>query len=179
MRLRRRPFDLVLVAFFALFAFTSLVMEPYFVFGVDYHRAGDPFAAGWLLYATRWDPAFLDRPLFLRIMCGIDLFVFGPFYFVLIYAFAKERDWIRIPGLVYVSAIVYSTVEYFAWEFIGERNRADMLMVVGCNIPYTLVPLALGWRLRNPQPFAPRAAQAISHALAATMRALRPAKRSS
>jgi hypothetical protein len=154
MQLRRRPFDLALIFFFGLFAFTSLVMEPYFVFGVDYRRASDPFAAGWLLYATRWDPAFLDRPLFLRIICGIDLFVFGPFYFVLIYAFVKERSWIRIPGLLYVSAIVYSTVEYFAWEFIGERNRADMLMVVVCNIPYTLVPLALAWRLRHRAPFA-------------------------
>jgi hypothetical protein len=153
MRLAERPYDLALVACFALFAFTSLVMEPYFVFGVDYHRSGDPFAAAWLLYATRWDPAFLDRPLFLRIMCGIDLFVFGPFYLVLIHAFVKRRNWIRTPGLLYASAVVYSTVEYFAWEFIGEWNRADIPMVVVCNIPYTLAPLALAWRLRHPQPF--------------------------
>jgi hypothetical protein len=149
----RRPFDLALVCFFALAAFTSLVMEPYFVFGVDYHRPGDPFAAGWLLYATSWDPAFVDRPLFLRVICGIDLFVFGPFYLVLIYAFIKRRDWIRLPGLLYASAIVYSTVEYFAWEFIGERSRANLAMVVVCNIPYTVMPLLAAYRLRHPNPF--------------------------
>jgi hypothetical protein len=146
-----RPIDRVLVGCFCLFAFTSLVMEPYFVFGVDYHRVGDPFAAGWLLYATRWDPAFLDRPLFLRIICAIDLFVFGPFYLVLVYAFVKRRDWIRIPALIYVSAIVYSTVVYFAWEFIGERGRADLMMVVAFNIPYTIVPLVLAARVRHTQ----------------------------
>jgi hypothetical protein len=96
--LYRRPLDLVLVACFALFAFTSLAMEPYVVFGVDYARAGGPLAAAWQLYTTRWDPAFLDRPLFLRVMCGIDLFIFGPFYLILIYAFVKGRSWIRIPG---------------------------------------------------------------------------------
>jgi hypothetical protein len=156
----RRPFDLALVCFFALGAFTSLVMEPYFVFGIDYHRAGDPFAAGWLLYASSWDPAFLDRPLFLRIICGIDLFVFGPFYFFLIYGFIKERQWIRLPALVWAAAIVYSTVEYFAWEFIGERGRANLAMVVLCNIPYTIMPLLTAYRVRRANPFSTGAAGA-------------------
>ena len=143
--------DRVLVGFFALFAFTSLVMEPYFVFGIDYHRH-DPFAAGWLFY-SQFDPAFLDRPLWLRIMCGIDLFLFGPFYLILIYAFVKRRNWIRVPALLYVSAIVYSTILYFAWEFVSERGRANLLMVVVINIPYTLVPLWLAWRVRAADPF--------------------------
>jgi hypothetical protein len=150
--LRRRPLDLVLIGFFAIFAVTSLVMEPYFVFGVDYHRAGDPFAAGWLFY-SQYDPAFLDRPLFLRVMCAIDFVVFGPFYLVLIYAFWKGRDWIRLPALLYVTAVVYSTVVYFAWEFIGERARANLPMVVACNIPYTIVPLVAAFRLRRSRPF--------------------------
>jgi EXPERA (EXPanded EBP superfamily) len=136
--------DAVLIGFLALFAFTSLVMEPYFVFGVDYHRAGDPFAAAWLFY-SRWDPAFLDRPLFLRIICGIDLFVFGPFYLVLIYALIKRREWIRVPALMYVAAIVYSTVLYFTWELIDAR--ANLTFVFLINIPYTLVPIWLGVRL--------------------------------
>jgi hypothetical protein len=154
-----RRSDLALCACFALFAFTSLVMEPYVVWGLDYHRAGDPFAAGWLLYATRWDPAFLEPPLFLRIMCGIDLFIFGPFYLVLIYAFIKQKNWIRIPALLQSTALIYSTVEYFAFEFIGERSRADILMVIVCNIPYTVVPLLLMFRMRGTVPFQAAAAE--------------------
>jgi hypothetical protein len=44
-------------------------------------------------------------------------------------------------------------VKYFAWELIGERGRADLPMVVICNIPYTIVPLILGYRLRRPVTF--------------------------
>src|SRR5579859_4151450 len=110
-------------------------MEPYFVFGVDYHRAHDPFAAAWLFY-SQWDPAFLERPLWLRIICGIDLFLFGPFYLLLIYALVKRRAWIRVPALMYVAAIVYSTIVYFAWEVID--GRGNLLFVFLINIPYTL-----------------------------------------
>jgi hypothetical protein len=145
--LRRRPFDLLLVATFALFAFTSLVMEMYIVFGVDLRDPGsDPFARAWALYCT-WDPIFLDTPLWLRIMCGIDGFVFGPFYLVLVWALAKERAWIQLPALLYAAAIVYSTIVYFGYEFIAEAGRADMTMVVLVNIPYTIMPLALAWRM--------------------------------
>ncbi len=147
--LRSRPRDCALVALFALFAFTSLVMEPYFVFGVDYARAHDPFAAGWLWYA-RFDPAFVDRPLFLRVVCGVDLFVFGPFYLVAIYALVRARAWIRVPMYLWAGAIVYSTLVYFAWEILGESARANLPVVVGVNIPYTIVPILAAVRMRSP-----------------------------
>ncbi len=149
-----RALDRVLVVWFALFAFTSLAMEPYVVFGLDLHRAHDPLAVAWLLYASRWDPAFLDPPLFLRVMCGLDCFVFGPFYLVLIYAFVRRRDWIRAPALVFVGAVVYSTLVYFGWELVSERGRADLPMVLLVNVPYTLVPLVLAVRMWPPHPFA-------------------------
>ena len=152
-RLRDRPFDLVLVIFFAIFAFTSLVMEMYIVFGVDLRRASDPLGRLWHFYAARWDPLFLDTPLYLKVMCGIDGFLFGPFYLVLIYAFARSRDWIRVPALLFVAAIVYSTLVYFAVELLGEARRADLLMVVLVNVPYTIVPLLLAYRVRQARPF--------------------------
>ncbi len=152
-KLSQRPFDLFLVVWFCVFAISSLVMEMYIVFGVDLAASRDPFGRAWHFYAASWDPIFLDTPLFLKIMCGIDAFVFGPFYLVLIYAFATGKNWIRIPGLIYVSAIVYSTLVYFGIEFLGEGHRADLLMVFLVNIPYTLVPLLLAVRLARPDPF--------------------------
>lgn len=150
--LSQRRFDLALVVCFSVFAFTSLVMEMYIVFGVDLRAATDPFGRAWLLY-TRWDPLFLDTPIWLRIMCGIDGFVFGPFYLVLIWALVRGRAWIRIPALLYVSAIVYSTLVYFGYEFVAERERANLAMVVLINVPYTIAPLLLGWRMRARDPF--------------------------
>lgn len=153
--LRNRPFDALLVAWFGVFAFTSLVMEQYIAFGVDLARATDPLGRVWYWYAASFDPVFLETPLWLRIMCTIDGYVFGPFYIVLIYAFVRGRDWIRVPALIYGAAIVYSTAVYFGWELLDPANRAEanLLAVFLVNIPYTIVPLLLMWRVRKPQPF--------------------------
>lgn len=148
--------DRVFVFFFALFAFTSLAMEPYVVFGVDLHRHGDPLAAGWLLYASRWDPIFLAPPLPMKIICAFDMLFYGPFYLLAIWAFVKRREWIRIPAIVYITAIATTTLEYFVWEIVGERGRADMLMVVVFNVPYLIVPAALAWRVRKTPLFSTR-----------------------
>ena len=143
--------DRLLILAFACFCVTSLVFEMFIVFDVDLVAATDPVGRIWYWYASSFDPIFLDTPLWLRVMCAIDAFVFGPFYLVLIYAFVRRREWIRLPALCYVSAIVYSTVVYFAVELIAEAGRADLLWVVVINIPYTLVPLVVGWRVwRSP-----------------------------
>jgi emopamil binding protein len=147
MSLRARPLDCALVAGFALFAFTSLVMEPYFVFG-DIAHPRDLFARGWHWYA-QFDPVFLDRPLYLRIVCAIDLFVFGPFYLLSIYAFWRQRDWIRIPFFIFAGIIFYSTVVYFLYELVGESARANIPVVIAVNIPYSIIPILAAYRLRR------------------------------
>jgi hypothetical protein len=148
--------DRFLVACFGVFAFTSICMEPYITFGVDLARATDPLGRAWYFYARNWDPLFLDQPAYMRIMTGIDEWVYGPMYLVLIYAFVRRRDWIRLPGLLYCGAIIYSTLVYFLTEFLTERYRANLPMVTLVNIPYTIVPCLLVWRLWHPSPFAAR-----------------------
>lgn len=149
--LRQRPFDLFLVLWFCAFSISSFAFEPYIVFRVDLAAASDPIGRTWHWYATSFDPVFLDPPLWLRIMCGIDWIVFGACYPVFIYAFARCREWVRIPALLYGSAIVYSTIVYFGWEFLDAANReqADLWGVFAVNIPYTIVPLLLLWRVRR------------------------------
>ena len=157
MPLRKRPFDAFLVCWFTVFALTSLVYEQFVVFGVDLAATGDPFGRSWYWYARMFDPVFLAPPLWLRIMCAIDAYVFGPCYLVLIYAFTRCRNWIRVPALLYGAAIVYSTLVYFAWEVLDPANRAqaNLLGVFVVNIPYTIVPLLLLWRVRRPDVFVP------------------------
>jgi hypothetical protein len=158
MALRDRPFDAFLVFWFSLFAVSSLVYEPFIVFGVDLSATTDVFGRSWYWYARSFDPIFLDTPLWLRIMCGIDAFVFGPFYLLLIYALVRARSWIRVPALLYGSAIVYSTLVYFGYEVFDDANRAeaDLLAVFLVNIPYTIIPLLLMWRMRSAEPFGSR-----------------------
>jgi hypothetical protein len=153
--LRKRPFDAFLVCCFIVFSISSLIYEQFVVFGVDLSTTTDIFGRSWYWYARSFDPVFLDPPLWLRIMCSIDAYVFGPFYLVFIFAFVKGRNWVRIPALLYGSAIVYSTLVYFGWEFLdgANRGRANLLAVFVVNIPYTVVPLLLMWRVRQPEPF--------------------------
>lgn len=155
MPLRCRPFDAFLVFWFSLFAISSLVYEQFIVFDVDLATATDVFGRSWYWYARSFDPIFLDTPLWLRIMCGIDAYVFGPFYLVLIYALVRGRNWIRIPALLYGAAIVYSTAVYFGYELLDESNRAqaNLPAVFLVNIPYTLIPTMLIWRMHKPKPF--------------------------
>jgi len=157
--LRERPFDVFLVVCFGVFAVSSFIYEQYVVFGIDLSTTTDVFGRSWYWYARSFDPVFLDPPLWLRIMCTIDGYVFGACYPVFIYAFVRGRNWVRIPALLYGSAIVYSTLVYFGWEFLDEENRAqaNLLGVFLVNIPYTVVPLLLMWRVRHSQPFDQRA----------------------
>lgn len=149
-RLVKRPLDIFLIFCLVTFAFVSFVMEMYAVFGVDLSQTTSPFGRAWYFYASSWDPLFLNPPLYLRVMCGVDAFVFGPFYLIVAYGLARARDWVRIPGIILVSAVVYSTLIYFGVEFIGERSRANLEMVALVNCPYTAIPLILGYRLRKP-----------------------------
>ena len=148
--LRKRPFDAFLVFCFFVFSISSLVYEQFVVFGVDLSTTTDIFGRSWYWYARSFDPVFLDAPLWLRIMCAIDGYVFGACYLVFIFAFIKGRNWVRNPALLYGSAIVY-----FGWEFLDAANRAqaNLLAVFAVNIPYTVVPLLLMWRVRHPEPF--------------------------
>ncbi len=90
----------------------------------------------------------------MRVMTGIDEWVYGPMYLVLIYAFVRRREWVRLPALLFGGAIIYSTLVYFLTEFLSEGHRANLTMVTLVNIPYTIVPCLLVWRLWRPRPFA-------------------------
>lgn len=152
--------ELVLAAWFAVFVVTSLIFEAYVVFDVDIATrpdgSYDPFLWCWWWYATSFDPLFLRTPLWLRVMCGIDMVAFGPFHAVLVRALTRKggiATWgpgMRAATIAYVSAIVYSTVVYFgaeAGDWWEGRDGHDMLAVLVVNIPWTIVPLVLLWAM--------------------------------
>ena len=147
-RRRAALLDRVFVACFCLFAFTSLVMEPYIVFRVDLARATDPFGFAWYWYARRFDPLFLHPPTLLRIMLGVDEFAFGPMYLLLIVGFLRRAAWLRAPALFFSGALFYSTVVYFLEEFLTQRGVANLFAVVAVNAPYLIVACLLAYRMR-------------------------------
>ena len=85
-----------------VFAMTSLIYEPYIMLGVDLAacRGYDIVGRSWHWYAASFDPVFLTPPPLLRLMCGLDCVMFGPFHFICAYALLRRRPWIRTPALV-------------------------------------------------------------------------------
>jgi len=151
---KRHPLDRLFVVAFSIFAFTSLFLEQWIVWGVDLQAATDPVARAWRWYAESFDPLLLDRRLGIRITFGIDAFVFGTFYLVLVYAFIRRRNWIRLPALLYGAAMLYSIVVYLLMEILSEHTEeTNLWMVLLFTAPYTIVPLLLIYRMWKPQPF--------------------------
>jgi hypothetical protein len=42
-------------------------------------------------------------------------------------------------------------------EMLGEHRPRDLPLYLALNVPYLVVPLALGYRVRRPRPFSQRA----------------------
>jgi hypothetical protein len=146
--------DRLFIVAFSFFAFTSLILQQWIVWGVDLRTATDPFGRAWRWYAETFDPLLLDRLLSIRVMFGIDAFVFGTFYLVLVYAFVRRRNWIRLPALLYGSAMVYSVLVYNLMEAFSERApETNLPMVLLIGAPYTIIPLLLIHRMWKPDPF--------------------------
>ena len=153
---KRSPLDRLFLIVFPVFAFTSIILEQWIVWGVDLHSATDPFGRAWRWYADSFDPLLFDRLLSIRVMFGIDAFVFGPFYLVLFYAILRRKNWIRMPALLYASAMFYSVVVYILMEvFSRHSDDTNLTMVLLIGAPYTIVPLLLLYRMLEPEPFGP------------------------
>eukprot|EP00041_Stephanoeca_diplocostata_P011833 m.196340 g.196340 ORF g.196340 m.196340 type:complete len:129 (+) comp18690_c0_seq6:220-606(+) len=77
----------IFVGCMATMSITAMVFEPYVVFdengtaltqdALD-SNPSDIVRHLWAWYAKSFDPIFLETPLFLRIMCGVDMAIFGP-----------------------------------------------------------------------------------------------------
>ena len=143
-----------LVAIFYLFGFTALVFEPLYYFGCSWSlencrsEGGVMFGVSelWRVYGE-WDPLFLNVPSWLRVMCTIEVFLFGPLYVVCAYGLQTRRAWLPSVALPFCGALIYSTLVYFALEYIERLPGTNLEMVVLVNVPWTICPLLLVFRL--------------------------------
>jgi len=152
--LGERPRDWLFVIAFSFFAFSSAFSDAVVARGVPLAPDSPSFwaRANWW-YASGTDPVLLQAPIGLKVQVAISAFVFGPFYLLLVYAFVAGRDWIRMPAIVYVSAMTYGMVLLFGAEFLGDLPPTNVPKFLAFNLPYLVVPLLLGYRMRGPRPF--------------------------
>jgi hypothetical protein len=159
--LSRRPLDVALIAFFAVnLVFTTYVVSLEQVVIADPSRYAPPL---WpperLLALVHWwersfDPLLLARPAWYRATIWLDVLAFGPFYAVAIYAFARGRDWIRLPAVVWAAMLFTNVFIILFDELKGVHATPAPGIVVAANAPWLLVPILVVWRVaRAEHPF--------------------------
>ncbi|MDH6247568.1 emopamil-binding family protein [Mycobacterium sp. OTB74] len=168
--LSERRYDWLFIAAFVLFASTSfcgdlvnLLMRP---------DPDSPYLMARLVYrvyAEGADPLLIANPRFLQAGAGVSALVFGSFYLVLIYAFVKGRDWIRLPSIFYAGMVVQTTFLVLVVGIAGDAplfkmvcgaaytgfdyTFTDVPKVLLYNVPYIVIPLLLVARMWRPHPF--------------------------
>lgn len=171
--LRQRRIDLLFVGFFAL----NLGFITYFVdieqltVANATHMAAYPAwppapivdLVHW--YGNHWDPLLVARPAFYRMTIWIDVVAFGPFYAAAIYAFVRGRDWIRVPALVWSGVMMANVAMILFEEHDGVYATHHFAIVLGANLPWGLLPVAVIVRMRRDHPFTIPRATAVEPAV--------------
>ena len=150
-----KKIDVFLVLGFSLFILTSAFIDSVFALGISLRFDSSNFLAKWIyiLYADQTDNLLIRMPLFLQIQTFISAFIFGPFYGFLVYAIIKRKNWIRIPSLLYASAMIYGMTIVFGVEFFGEDRPGNYFKFLVCTLPYLIMPIVLAIRMAKPNPF--------------------------
>lgn len=152
--LAERRVDLLLIGFFALnlAVITYMVDLEQLVIADPAHFAYPLWPPAFMIDATHWwartyDPLQWARPMWWKMTIWIDVLLFGPYYAVAIVAFAKGREWIRTPSVIWASVMMTNVTIILGEEFFGPTPTKDGAMMLLANAPWFLLPVAVLWRL--------------------------------
>ena len=98
-------------------------------------------------YGRTVDPVLMARPAWWKATIWIDVLFFGPFYVIALYAFAKGKEWIKTPSLVYSGMMLSNVIIILIEEFTGEYRTPQPLAVLLLNLPWLLMPLYIILRM--------------------------------
>ena len=156
MPLRRRPFDVVFIVFFAINAvfITYIVDLEQLVIRDPAHFSYPVWPPAPLIDLVHWygrhdDPLLMARPPFWRMTIWIDVLLFGPFYLAAIYAFVRARAWIRVPALVWSGMMLSNVLILLMEERFGVWASPHFGFVLGANLSWLLLPLLMMIRMRK------------------------------
>ncbi len=147
-----RKSDIFFVCCFCFFAFSSFFSDA--LHGLNLIHGDGFWAQANVWYAeVSGDEFFLQDHAYVRFATLISGLIYGPFYLVLVYAFIKGANWIRLPALIYVGAMCHGMTEFICWEYgIGPAPSIPGVFWA-FNLPYALVPILLGIRMGHHMPF--------------------------
>merc|ERR1711916_187373 len=145
---RGRAMRRLLASSLVFFGLVATIFEPLFYASHPQWWSGEPVAQ-WMthlwqrLYITPFDPIFDNPPLWLRVMCWIEVLVFGPLYLVSAYLLRVNHRLQSVVVMPFAGALLYSTLLYFFLEFwdpVPGTHTAGVLLI---NCPWIVLPVAL------------------------------------
>jgi len=171
--LRERSRDWFFVVIFAIFASTSFLIDTANMVGRPNPHSRNPMARFVYDQMVGIDPVLIANPRAVQLTVGfVSALLFGVFYLVLVYAFVRGREWIRLPAIFFAGMIVMGTGLYLAVGLLGDAplfalacgpgsafdyKSPNALNSVAVNALYPLVALMLVARVWRAHPFARRA----------------------
>ena len=98
--------------------------------------------------AVRWwsaaaDPLMHARPVWFRAAIWVEVLVQAPFYAVAIYAFVRQRSWVRVPAIVYATVLLTIMPIVLAEQYFGPHASRRPLLVTAVYGAYVLMPVLL------------------------------------
>jgi hypothetical protein len=157
----KRPFDLLLIVFFAinLFFVTYMIDVEQLVISNPDHFQYPLWPPVWMVDLVHWygrtfDPVLIARPAWWRATIWIDSLFFGPFYVVAIYAYWTGKSWIRFGSIIWASVMLTNVTIILFEEVYGEHASPELLRVFIANAAWVIFPVMVLIRMRNPyRPF--------------------------
>ena len=146
--IHKRPFDLVLIAFFSisvLYGFLFSLPE-----GLGVPVAPDsPWPPLRALYdwAVAEEPAHLNPPPSLIAACLFDGFFQAPALVAVIFGLIRLKKWLRPLALVYAGAATTNMFFYFVQTFRGPDPPENTAYYLMFNLPWLIAPMILGLRV--------------------------------
>jgi hypothetical protein len=152
--LSRRRGDLVILAFFLvnLLVITYMIDLEQLVIADPAHFTYPIWPPRFAIDADHWwgrtfDPLQLARPVWWKMTIWIDALFFDPFYAVAIYAYARGREWIRIPSIIYAAVMLTNVTIILGEEAAGPHRTPHLSVVLLANAAWVLVPLYILYRM--------------------------------
>jgi len=159
--LRRRPMDIAIIVFFLvnLLFITYVVDLEQLVIANPAHFSYPLWPPRVAVDAIHWygytfDHDLIARPVWWKMTIWIDNLGFGPFYVVALYAYAKGKEWIRLPSVIYATALLTNVIIILGEEYAGATPSPNFPLVLLANLPWLLFPLLILARMgRTDHPF--------------------------
>lgn len=87
----------------------------------------------------------------------MQVLVQAPFYVLAIYAFVRQRTWIRIPAIIYSTVLLTIMPIVLGEQYAGQHATSKPLLVTAVYSAYVVMPLVVLARVWSPDVFPPPA----------------------